>query len=131
MAILDLDQFKAYNDRYGHPVGDTLLVDCARAWHSNLDPPAIIARYGGEEFAVLLPGTQLADAHHVLDRLRRATPGDQTVSIGYAERDPAESANETLHRADCALYESKSAGRDRAVAHAAQHTTSASAWSPA
>ena len=75
MAILDLDHFKAYNDHHGHPAGDALLIDCARAWQSQLHRPAVLARYGGEEFAVLLPGTGLAEAHPVLDELRRATPG--------------------------------------------------------
>ena len=119
VAILDLDHFKAYNDRNGHPAGDVLLMECARSWHSLLNPPALLARYGGEEFAVLLPGTLLVEADPILDRMRRATPGRQTVSIGYAQRDPAEPISETVDRADRALYEAKSAGRDRIMAHAA------------
>jgi diguanylate cyclase (GGDEF)-like protein len=119
VAILDLDHFKDYNDRSGHPAGDVLLIECARAWHSLLNPPALLARYGGEEFAVLLPGTLLVEAEPILDRLRRATPGHQTVSIGYAQRDPAEPISETVDRADRALYEAKSAGRDRIMAHQA------------
>jgi diguanylate cyclase (GGDEF)-like protein len=119
VAMLDLDHFKAYNDRNGHPEGDKLLVDSTRAWHSQLEPPALIARYGGEEFAVLLPGTALEEAAAILDRLRCATPGDQTVSIGYAQREPGEPISETVDRADHALYQAKSAGRDRIVAHEA------------
>lgn len=117
VAILDLDHFKAYNDCYGHPAGDALLTDCARAWHAHVQPPALLARYGGEEFAAILPGTDLTDAAALLERLREATPGGQTVSIGYAQRDPAESAVETLRRADHALYEAKAAGRNRTMAH--------------
>lgn len=124
VAILDLDHFKDYNDYFGHPAGDTMLINCARAWHAQLDPPAILARYGGEEFAVLLPGTSLDHAKAVLEALRRATPGEQTVSIGYAERDPAETATQTLDRADQALYTAKSAGRDRIVAHVGDPTPS-------
>ena len=119
VAMLDLDQFKAYNDRFGHLEGDALLVSCTRAWHSHLNPPALLARYGGEEFAVLLPGVSLEQARPVLEQLRRATPGAQTVSIGFAERGPGEHIEDTLHRADRALYEAKAAGRDRVVAHEA------------
>lgn len=117
VAILDLDHFKAYNDRCGHPAGDALLVKCARAWQSQLQAPALIARYGGEEFTVLLPGVSQADARDVLDRLRLATPDDQTVSIGFAQRGPGEEATETLQRADQALYRAKSSGRDCLMAH--------------
>jgi diguanylate cyclase len=74
VAMLDLDHFKRYNDHYGHPEGDSMLIKCARAWHALLDPPAMLARYGGEEFAVLLPGLGCEQAHPVLERLRRATP---------------------------------------------------------
>ncbi len=117
VAMLDLDHFKAYNDRHGHPEGDNLLMACARAWAACLAPPALLARYGGEEFAALMPGFQLDDARPVLDRLRAATPVGQTVSIGCAERAPDEPIVQTLQRADQALYTAKSSGRDRVVAH--------------
>jgi diguanylate cyclase (GGDEF)-like protein len=120
VAMMDLDLFKAYNDQHGHPEGDALLIECGRAWRSHLDPPAVLARYGGEEFAVLLPGIALEDAQPVLERLRRATPRDQTVSIGCAERLPDEPIQHTVDRADRALYEAKAAGRDRVIAHHAQ-----------
>jgi diguanylate cyclase (GGDEF)-like protein len=120
VAMLDLDHFKSYNDRKGHPAGDCLLVDCARAWHAHLDPPAVLARYGGEEFAVLLPGTSLEEASAVLERVRKATPGAQTVSIGYAQREPGEPITATVDRADQALYRAKSTGRDRLVPADAQ-----------
>lgn len=113
VAMLDLDHFKAFNDRYGHPAGDTMLIDCSRAWHALLDPPAMLARYGGEEFAVLLPGVDRAQP--ILERLRRATPDPQTVSIGFAQRLPGEPIAETIERADRALYEAKGSGRNRVV----------------
>jgi len=119
VAMLDLDHFKAFNDRLGHPEGDSLLIACARAWAACLAPPALLARYGGEEFAVLLPGCRLDDARPALERLREATPGGQTVSIGCAERAPGEPITQTLQRADQALYTAKSSGRDRVVAHQA------------
>lgn len=118
VAMLDLDHFKRYNDHFGHPEGDAMLIRCARAWHALLDPPAMLARYGGEEFAVLLPGIALEQAHPILERLRRATPTNQTVSIGYAERLPGEPIRNTLERADQALYTAKEGGRDRVVAGA-------------
>lgn len=116
LAMLDLDHFKRYNDHFGHAKGDEILIQCSRAWHALLDPPAMLARYGGEEFAVLLPGVVLEQAHPVLERLRLATPASQTVSIGYAQRLPDEPIRSTLERADLALYEAKDTGRDRVVA---------------
>ena len=117
VAMLDLDHFKAYNDRFGHPAGDALLTDCAREWRSHLDPPMVLARYGGEEFAVLMPGVPLKQAGVVLDRLRQATPGAQTVSIGYAAREAGEPIGRTVHRADLALYQAKASGRDCIMVH--------------
>lgn len=118
VAMLDLDHFKRYNDHFGHAAGDTMLIECARVWHALLDPPALLARYGGEEFAVLLPHVTLEQAYPLLESLRRATPANQTVSIGYAQRFPDEPIAHTLGRADKALYEAKEAGRDRVVAGA-------------
>lgn len=115
VAMLDLDHFKHFNDHYGHPAGDRMLIACSRAWHALLDPPAMLARYGGEEFAVLLPGVSAQQAHPLLERLREATPSPQTVSIGYAQRLPREPIAQTVERADKALYAAKSAGRDRVV----------------
>ena len=82
VAMLDLDHFKDYNDQHGHPVADELLAACAKAWGGHLAPTQFLARYGGEEFAVLLPGIRAPEAFDLLDRLREATPGGQTVSIG-------------------------------------------------
>ena len=113
VAMLDLDHFKDYNDRFGHPVADELLTACARAWSSRLGPPAFLARYGGEEFAVLLPGIGQDEALVLMEDVRRATPGEQTVSIGIAERRPDESVHEAVDRADHALYAAKDSGRNR------------------
>ena len=115
VALLDLDLFKVFNDTHGHPAGDRLLRASATAWTEQLRPGDLLARYGGEEFAVLLPGLGAREALDVLDDLRRATPGGQTVSGGVAEwvhgTDPAD----TLAAADRALYEAKRAGRDRVL----------------
>jgi diguanylate cyclase (GGDEF)-like protein len=117
--MADIDHFKRVNDTYGHATGDRVLQTVARTLKEGLRTADVCARYGGEEFAVLLPGTALEEAAAILDRLRCATPGDQTVSIGYAQREPGEPISETVDRADHALYQAKSAGRDRIVAHEA------------
>lgn len=125
IAVLDLDHFKQFNDRHGHPAGDSMLIDCAQAWQAQLEPPALLARYGGEEFAALLPGTALTAAASILDRVRRNTPGEVTVSIGLAEHHPDETAQQTFDRADRALYRAKSGGRDQVVADQGSETPAA------
>jgi diguanylate cyclase (GGDEF)-like protein len=116
VAMLDLDNFKAFNDRYGHQSGDRLLRAATAAWKDALRPGDILARYGGEEFGVLLPNCNVADATAVIERLRAATPGGETCSAGIAEVQRGDSPLAIMHRADEALYEAKSAGRDRSVA---------------
>lgn len=115
VAMLDLDHFKAYNDTHGHQAGDDLLASAAQAWREQLRAVDVLARWGGEEFVALLPGAAEEDAILVMDRLRKATPDDQTVSIGIAVRRPNESSDELLSRADTALYAAKDAGRNRAM----------------
>jgi diguanylate cyclase (GGDEF)-like protein len=115
IAILDLDHFKRFNDSLGHQAGDALLTEAARVWLAHLDDGAVLARYGGEEFGVLLPDRSLDEAEDLLEALRAATPGNQTVSIGLAVMQPNENAFDTVRRADEALYRAKAAGRDRLV----------------
>lgn len=116
LAILDLDRFKAYNDTYGHLLGDALLRDCAVAWDSQLRGADTLVRFGGEEFVVLLPDVSTGEASEILERLRAATPGGQTCSAGLACWDLSESAEDLIGRADVALYRAKEQGRDRLVA---------------
>jgi diguanylate cyclase (GGDEF)-like protein len=115
VALIDLDEFKAYNDRHGHQAGDRLLRDAASEWRSRLRASDVIARYGGEEFGVLLPGCDLPAALDLLERIRTATPAPATCSIGVAVWDGGETARELLDRADRALYAAKRAGRDRTM----------------
>ena len=89
IAILDLDHFKLYNDRYGHQAGDALLQKVATVWREQLRGNDLLARYGGEEFAVMLPGCSLPEASLVLERLRSSTPA-VTCSAGLAEYEPGE-----------------------------------------
>jgi diguanylate cyclase (GGDEF)-like protein len=115
VAILDLDRFKDFNDRYGHHAGDERLREAADAWQPELRPSDLLARYGGEEFAVLLPGSTAEGCAHVVERVCAATPQGQTVSAGLAAWTGEEDADELMKRADVALYQAKSRGRDRTV----------------
>ena len=120
VAILDIDHFKSFNDAYGHLAGDRLLKEAAAAWQDQLRTVDHLARYGGEEFVLMLPDASVAQAHEIVDRMRRATPLGQTFSAGIALWNGAETAEELTARADTALYQAKNAGRDRIVeaAHA-------------
>lgn len=113
VGILDLDQFKRYNDTLGHLAGDRLLADASTAWREALRGGTdILARFGGEEFVAVLP-TTMDIASETLERMRSRTPDGQTVSVGLARWDPGETAEALLARADRALYVAKAAGRDR------------------
>jgi diguanylate cyclase (GGDEF)-like protein/PAS domain S-box-containing protein len=116
VAVLDLDDFKRYNDQHGHLAGDLLLTQAAEAWRTQLRGGDVLARYGGDEFAALIPGRPLETALSVIERLRRATPQGSGCSAGVAVWDGAESATELFGRADAALYVAKESGRDRIAA---------------
>jgi diguanylate cyclase (GGDEF)-like protein len=113
VALIDLDHFKDFNDRYGHPAGDALLRRAAAAWRSPVRANDVLARYGGEEFAVLLAGCEDDIALEIAERLRLAMIDEQTISIGLARWDGRETAARLVERADRALYGAKHAGRNR------------------
>ncbi len=126
LLALDLDHFKAINDRWGHAAGDAVLVAAAGLLQREARSVDAVARMGGEEFALLLPGTDLDGAHRLAERVLSALrdmvivhdgePLRVTASIGAAESaDTAEDAEELLKRADRALYLAKAGGRDRVV----------------
>jgi diguanylate cyclase (GGDEF)-like protein len=115
VAMIDLDFFKKFNDENGHQAGDRLLKQAAGAWAGELRATDFLARYGGEEFALALPACPPDEARVVVERLRAATPGAQTVSAGIAFWDGMESADALIGRADDALYEAKRSGRNRAL----------------
>jgi diguanylate cyclase (GGDEF)-like protein/PAS domain S-box-containing protein len=119
LAIVDIDHFKAYNDTHGHLAGDTVLRDCAAAWDPQLRGEDTILRYGGEEFLIVLPDCAADDASEIVERLRAATPDEQTCSAGLAVWRPGESVDDLVGRADKALYEAKENGRDRLVSSVA------------
>jgi diguanylate cyclase (GGDEF)-like protein len=124
----DIDHFKAYNDRYGHLLGDDCLKRVAGALRDAVQRPGdLVARYGGEEFVAILPGTDSAGARSVAETLRRAVEGLKldheasptsshvTCSLGTATVVPDEGAASAtlLAAADEALYDSKKGGRNR------------------
>ena len=124
VAMIDIDHFKEVNDRYGHPEGDKVLIAIARHVMAELRSYDKIFRYGGEEFLIVLPETGLVEARAVVDRLREgvgalrhACNGHDafavTVSIGLTTLDPGLPLQETVDRADKALYAAKSTGRNR------------------
>ena len=108
--MLDLDRFKNFNDTYGHQAGDRLLSRAVSAWLEQLREGDLLARYGGEEFAIALYDCDADQARDVVERVRLATPEDQTCSAGVATLNRTKGSQQLVARADAALYEAK---RDR------------------
>jgi diguanylate cyclase (GGDEF)-like protein len=111
VALLDLDNFKAFNDAHGHQAGDRLLLEAAAAWYGQLRDVDILCRWGGDEFAVLLPACPRAQADEVIARLRAATPSQQCCAAGVASWDGSETSEDLLGRADNALFDAKGVRR--------------------
>lgn len=135
MIMIDIDNFKAYNDNYGHLKGDECLVKVARSFETILRRPLdFTARYGGEEFAVVLPNTDMEGAVMIGERIRsnveklsiphhysKVAP-HVTISLGVATMIPniGGSVTDLIEYADRALYQSKFQGRNRISVHTDQ-----------
>lgn len=132
VAVIDIDSFKALNEKHGHLVGDQIIKFVAKNIRDNLRDSDFLARFGGEEFAVILAGIPLHGAvtvaKNIVNRVARSTirqkhtgerVGHVTVSAGVAELDPRESGTRLVNRAVTALYMAKRQGRNR-VCHAAK-----------
>ncbi|WP_221121815.1 diguanylate cyclase [Rhizobium lentis] len=136
LLMVDIDRFKAYNDTYGHPAGDQCLRVVSKCLRQSVSRPAdIVARYGGEEFAVFLPDTSAKGAMIVAEQFARRLAeeniihsgsefGRVTASIGISCATGATlraSPNRLLAEADAALYEAKTQGRNRILAHSREN----------
>lgn len=129
LLMLDLDHFKDQNDQYGHLVGDAILQEIAQRIRSQVRQVDLVGRWGGEEFTVLLVDTKAEEARYIAERIR-ATVADspvraydetitQTVSIGIALSPQHGTAHTLLvDRADTALYQAKTGGRNRVAVYA-------------
>ena len=113
LAVLDLDNFKTYNDVHGHPAGDLLLKEATAAWVGHLSGREVLARVGGEEFALLLPDHDADSARTRVLELLASTPRGQTFSAGVATWQPGTEPGVAFAAADRALYEAKRTGRNR------------------
>lgn len=125
VCMIDIDHFKRINDTHGHAAGDAVLRLLARHALLALRRPDILARWGGEEFILLMPETTLSEAAHVIERLRKRLADisvweehpelQVTFSAGIATLAANESMQDTVARADVALYRAKEQGRNRTV----------------
>lgn len=125
LLLMDLDRFKAINDKYGHKAGDRVLLAFAEHLNDYSRVPDLVCRFGGEEFLVLLPDTGLAEAQQIAERIRNSwqqktittekADVQVTVSIGVAELKQYAEENlfDLVDRADQALYQAKEQGRNR------------------
>jgi len=124
LLLLDIDNFKEYNDTYGHLEGDKILVRLGRVIKSCLRKMDTAYRYGGEEFTIILPDTDGEEAKTVAERLRAAVSSEDftdggrpdvniTISIGVTQYFQEEKIASFVQRADQAMYHSKQAGRNK------------------
>ena len=124
LAVLDLDNFKQYNDAFGHIASDEVLAKAGEILRDSLRKTDTAYRYGGEEFAILLPETKGEEAMHFAERIRHAfesqdlaIPEKQnlsvTVSIGVAQYEIGEEINTLIKRADKNMYTAKNQGKNR------------------
>ena len=130
MIMFDIDAFKAFNDTYGHPMGDMVLSRIAKEIKKTVRRVDIACRYGGEEFAVILPETKLDKAVHVAEKIRASVEAlsfetgkgtkkkKMTISGGVAYFQPGMSKEDLVRNADESLYKAKAEGKNKICVHA-------------
>lgn len=130
IILIDVDHFKLYNDKYGHPAGDKVLIKVAQTISHSIRETDFAARYGGEEFIVIAPDTGIDGSLQLAERIRLAIENEKwpnrfiTVSIGVSTTAAAiDNASILVSEADNALYRSKSKGRN-CVTHSNDNVTS-------
>ena len=127
LMMLDIDHFKKFNDRYGHPAGDAILKGVAQVLQTTVRKADLVARFGGEEFVILLPGIALSEAKDIADRIRSLIEMQRfafsgltlrvTTSLGFAQMSSEDDPESFTKRADAALYSAKEAGRNCVFFH--------------
>jgi diguanylate cyclase (GGDEF)-like protein len=124
VGMIDIDFFKAVNDRFGHLIGDEVLLLLSRLMGASLRTQDELYRFGGEEFVVVLACADADDAMQVFERLRGEAEdfnfpqvGHVTISVGFTEIFPGDSASSALGRADRAMYRAKAKGRNQVQDH--------------
>ncbi len=129
LIMFDIDSFKKFNDTYGHPMGDLVLSQAAKAIKKNVRKVDIACRYGGEEFAVILPETKLNEAVLVAEKIRKnveeamfetgkgAKKKKMTLSGGVAYFSPGMTKEELVKHADESLYKAKTGGKNQICVH--------------
>ncbi|MCU7940186.1 MAG: diguanylate cyclase [gamma proteobacterium symbiont of Bathyaustriella thionipta] len=122
IIIFDVDFFKKVNDTYGHIIGDNVLINLAGILKENARETDIISRWGGEEFLIIAGGTEVDGAFYFADKLRNKVEsydfpavGKITISCGVAQYTTGEVISDLISRADNALYEAKTSGRNRVI----------------
>lgn len=126
IALLDVDDFKRFNDTYGHTAGDQVLIHLVQVVKDTLRTMDVVGRFGGEEFLIVLPDTSLENAAQTIGRLQRELTKRIfmhnnerlliTFSAGVVLRKPGEEQASLIQRADIALYQAKREGKNRVVA---------------
>ena len=121
VVLIDLDHFRAYNERHGHPAGDSALREVGVRWRGQIRDIDLLARIGGEEFGLLLPGCDDEAALEIVNRLRADIPEGLTASAGIVAWAIPLTAEQFVAEADRALYRAKRDGHDRAYLASSAH----------
>lgn len=130
LVLADIDNFKRFNDTFGHPVGDKILTSVAAVLRSNVHKDVFVARTGGEEFALIIQGNTAEEVMATCERLRKTLEtrpfrnsrtgvdyGPITISLGFAMASQADDGGDLYIKSDTALYCAKDAGRNRSVVY--------------